>query len=154
MTAPFPGWLVQILLHDAARDLRDLLDEGADPNVRMHLPNGERVTVLGEACVAHAHACVELLLARGADVDAPTRVPRWMRRAFHVPESALTVWELLHRTRRSHLLARHPRARWARVRDAVRVRPYALHWLEWHARAQEEARIARARGGVLDADAV
>jgi len=33
--------------------------------------------------------------------------------------------------------------RWAMVRSAVTVRPYALHWLEEHAKVQETERIAR-----------
>lgn len=44
--------------------------------------------------------------------------------------------------------------RWLRVRDAVRVRPYALHWMERRARRLEERRIKNAKRGILDDDAV
>ena len=44
------------------------------------------------------------------------------------------------------------RRRWSRVRDAVAVRPYALHMLEHAAMKQEERRIAAADQGVIDDD--
>lgn len=156
MSRPFPGYLAVIIANDSVRDLRDWLDNGGYVHARYFVIRyAGDATVLGEAVIDRAHDCVELLLARGANVDAPTRVPWWLRRTYGLPPvDALPVWDLAHRTERAHLFARHPRTRWRLVRDAVRVRPYVLHWIEEHARTQEEARIARARCGVLDADAV
>ena len=47
-----------------------------------------------------------------------------------------------------------PRAthRWNLVRRAVKVRPYALHWLLCHANSSEEKRIERAKRGVVEDD--
>jgi len=42
------------------------------------------------------------------------------------------------------------RRHWSMVRDAVRVRPYALHILENYAMRQEELRIERANNGIID----
>lgn len=39
---------------------------------------------------------------------------------------------------------------WGRVRWAVKVRPYALHWIKTHADAVEEERIAKAAAGMVD----
>lgn len=42
------------------------------------------------------------------------------------------------------------RRHWSMVRDAVRVRPYALHILENYAMRQEELRIERANNGIIE----
>ena len=156
---PFPPHLAVVLALDDARDLCDWIDDGGHVDTRFRFPGDPDLsTLLAEAIIDEAQACVNVLLARGVDVDALTRVVPWMRCMYPATlgdaEAYLPTWRLAHAMGRGHLLARHPRARWARVRAAVRVRPYALHWLEWHARVEEEARIARARRGVLDADAV
>ena len=45
---------------------------------------------------------------------------------------------------------RKARRQWSMVRDAVRVRPYALHILEKYAMRQEKLRIERAKNGIID----
>ena len=44
------------------------------------------------------------------------------------------------------------RRHWSIVRNAVKVRPYALHILENYAMRQEERRIERAKNGIIDDD--
>ena len=48
----------------------------------------------------------------------------------------------------------HARARWAKVRAAVDVRPWVLHWIEQCAQDAEERRIGMANAGVLEGDAL
>ena len=56
--------------------------------------------------------------------------------------SADSLRRFLRRARPEVERAAALRRRWALVRWAVAVRPWALHWLEEHAKAQETRRIA------------